>query len=212
VLAELLECADVHEELTLRSPFGFMAFHGGSLEKTTDVVARAAASASGASYYGVVQHASEPTHIASTDVSPTASPALAAFIAHVDVVITVHGYGRPELRRGVLLGGRNRALAHHVAEHGRARLPDYTFHTDLTVIPRELAGQHVRNPVNLPRGGGVQIELPADLRWNHAEAGWSDDDGIGRAPQLDILIAALAAAASTWESDRYELFREVKSK
>lgn len=198
MLAELLGRPDVHEELTLRSRFGFMAFHGGTLEKATEVVAREAAEASGASYYGVVQHTDDPVHITSTDVTPTASSALKEFFAHVDIVITVHGYGRAALRRCVLLGGRNRALAHHVAEHARAHLPDYTFHTDLAVIPRELAGQHSRNPVNLPRQRGVQLELPPDLRWNHAEAGWSDHDGVARAPQIDTLIDALAAAARSW--------------
>ncbi|MGE0308955.1 MAG: poly-gamma-glutamate hydrolase family protein, partial [Acidimicrobiia bacterium] len=141
MLAELLGRDDVREELTERSRFGFMAFHGGTLEKATDVVAREAAEASGASYYGVVQHNDDPVHITSTEVTPTASVALAKFFASVDVVITVHGYGRPELRRCVLLGGRNRALAGHIAEHARAHLPDFTFHTDLAVIPRELAGQ-----------------------------------------------------------------------
>jgi phage replication-related protein YjqB (UPF0714/DUF867 family) len=198
VLAELLGSADVREDLTLRSRFGFMAFHGGSLERTTDVVAREAAAISGASYYGVIQHGAEPTHIASTDVAPDASEALAEFFAHVHVVITVHGYGRADLRNCVLLGGRNRPLADHVAAHGRMRLPDCTFHTDLAVIPRELAGQHARNPVNLPRDCGVQIELPADVRWNFPEHGWSDHDGIGRAPQLDALIGALGAAAMSW--------------
>ncbi|MGD9794788.1 MAG: poly-gamma-glutamate hydrolase family protein [Acidimicrobiia bacterium] len=198
MLAELLGRDDVREELTVRSRFGFMAFHGGTLEKATDVVAREAAEASGASYYGVVQYNDDPVHITSTEVTPTASVALAQFFASVDVVITVHGYGRPALRRCVLLGGRNRDLADHIAEHARAHLPDFTFHTDLTVIPRELAGQHSRNPVNLPVNRGVQLELPADLRWNFDEAGWSDHDGTTRAPQLNSLIAALAAAARSW--------------
>ena len=44
----------VREELTLRSTFGFMAFHGGGLEAFTDIVAREAAAQSNASYYGVI--------------------------------------------------------------------------------------------------------------------------------------------------------------
>jgi phage replication-related protein YjqB (UPF0714/DUF867 family) len=198
MLEELLGRADVDEEVTLRSRFGFMAYHGGSLERATEVVARAAADAAGASYYGVVQHADEPVHVASALIAPSASPSLASFLDHVEVVITVHGYGRDGRLRDVLLGGRNRALAGHVAAIGRRWLPDYTFHTDLDVIPRELAGQHPKNPVNRPRDRGVQIELPALLRWHHAERGWSDHHPVGRAPQLDALIGALAQAARSW--------------
>ena len=51
-LQELLSRPTVEEILHLRSPrLGFMAFHGGRLEKVTDVVATEAAARSGASYY-----------------------------------------------------------------------------------------------------------------------------------------------------------------
>jgi phage replication-related protein YjqB (UPF0714/DUF867 family) len=198
VLRDLLHRHDVTEELVLRSRFGFMAYHGGSLEKTTDAIAREAASAAGASYYGVVQEHEDPTHIASTKVVPDDSPALACFFDHVDVVITVHGYGREHLFHSVLLGGRNRALAHHVAAHSRFALPGYTFHADLSEIPKELAGQHPRNPVNRPRDAGLQIELPPTIRWNREEWGWSDHGEIGRARQVNRLIDCLAAAARSW--------------
>ena len=52
--AELLAQPGVEEVCELRSQFGFMAFHGGALEAMTDVIARAAADASGASYYGAL--------------------------------------------------------------------------------------------------------------------------------------------------------------
>lgn len=198
VLAELLQRDDVVEELVLRSRFGFMAYHGGSLEKTTDPIAREAAALAGASYYGVVQHHEEPTHIASTRVVPDHSEALACFFDHVDVVITVHGYGREHLFHSVLLGGRNRALAHHVASHCRFALPRFQFHADLREIPKELRGQHRDNPVNRPRDSGLQIELPPTIRWNREEWGWSDHGEIGRAHQVNTLIGCLAAAARAW--------------
>lgn len=198
MLTQLLGRSDVTEECTLRSRFGFMAYHGGTLERTTDTVAREAAAASGSSYYGLVQEATEATHFASTSIVPEHSPRFSAFLAHVGVVISVHGFGRHDRRRSVLLGGRNRSLAHHVAAYARAALPTFVFHTDLGEIPNGLAGMHPRNPVNLPDGAGLQIELPPTLRWHYAASGWSDSDGIGRAPQVDALIATLAAAARTW--------------
>ncbi len=104
MLAALLERHDVTEELDIRSRLGFMAYHGGSLEKTTDAIAREAAELAGASYYGVVQEDEDPTHIASTRVVPEDSEALASFLDHVDVVLTIHsGYGREHLFHSVPL-------------------------------------------------------------------------------------------------------------
>ncbi len=198
MLDRLLDRSDVAEELTLRSRFGFMAYHGGTLEKTTDPIAREAAERADASYYGVVQGDDDPTHIASIQVTPDHSDALRRFLDHVDVVVTVHGYGREHLFHSVLLGGQNRALAHHIAAHARFALPRFSFRSELGDIPRELAGQHPRNPVNRPRQSGVQVELPPTIRWHYEEWGWSDHGDIGRAPQVDTLIGCLAAAARSW--------------
>lgn len=198
MLHELLARPDVTEEVTLRSRLGFMAYHGGTLEKVTDIIATEAAEAAGASYYGVVQRAEDPTHLASTKFDPEHSSAMREFFDHVDTVITIHGYGRKTRLFECLLGGRNRALAHHVSAHLRPALPQYTFVSDLADIPRELAGQHLQNPVNRARHAGVQIELSPAIRWNRAEWGWSDQGEIGRAVQVNTLIDSLAAAARTW--------------
>jgi phage replication-related protein YjqB (UPF0714/DUF867 family) len=194
--AELLATAGVEEVLELRSRFGFMAFHGGSLEEMTDVVARAAAEGAGASYYGVHQPPDLQWHIPSTEFTPEVSPLLATFLDHVDVVVTVHGYGRQGLWATLLLGGQNRALAEHVAGHLRDRLPAYDILADLDRIPVPLRGLHARNPVNLPRGGGVQIELPPRVRGSSPL--WWDWEGPEPCPHTQALIAALAAAATTW--------------
>ena len=66
-------------------------------------------------------------HLPSIRVTPDQSPALAAFLAHVDVVVTVHGFGRRPMITSLLLGGRNRRLAAHLAghlRHGAAGLRD----------------------------------------------------------------------------------------
>ena len=150
---ELLSHPGVEEVLELRSPFGFMAYHGGSLEEMTDVIAAAAAERAGASYYGVLQPSDLQWHIPSTKVDPAHSEALRAFVDHVDVVVTVHGYGREGFWATLLLGGGNRALAEHVGGHLRTRLPAYDIATDLDRIPSELRGLHPQNPVNLPDAG-----------------------------------------------------------
>ena len=121
MFAELLAHPGVEEVVELRGPFGFMAYHGGSLEEATDVIARAAAEASGASYYGVHQPADLQWHIPSTLIDPAESSALAAFLDHVDEVITVHGYGRDGWWARLLVGGGNRPLAEHLGDHLRRR-------------------------------------------------------------------------------------------
>lgn len=197
---ELLAQANVTEECELRSPrLGFMAYHGGQLEKVTDVIARTAAERSGCSYYGVLQSDEENVvHLPSKTVAPAESPMLANFLGHVDTVITMHGYGRKRLWHALLLGGQNRELAGHVARHLRQRLPDYDVIDRLPDIPAALAGMHPANPVNLPPQQGVQIELPATVRWNRKGRHWSDLGTHGRAPQVDALIQGLSAAALAW--------------
>ena len=196
MLAELLATAGVREEHVLRSRFGFMAFHGGSLEEMTDVIAADAADRCGASYYGLLQPEDLQWHIPSHKLSPADSPAMQAFIDHVDVVITVHGFGRQQLFTSLLLGGRNRELAAHVAPFLRRHLPAYDILSDLDAIPADLRGQHLDNPVNLPRGQGVQIELPPRVRGSSPL--WWDWEGPGHTPHTEALIQALAEAATVW--------------
>jgi phage replication-related protein YjqB (UPF0714/DUF867 family) len=193
---DLLAVDGVDEQLVLRGPVGFMAYHGGSLEEMTDVIASAAAERAGASYYGVVQPATCTRHIPSHHVAPEESPALRQFLDHVDVVITIHGYGRHHMWTTLLLGGQNRELAEHVAGHLRAALPEYTMETDLEAMPKELRGLHHRNPVNLPRHQGVQIELPPRVRGRSPI--WRDWPGPGWVPHTQALVDGLVRAATTW--------------
>ncbi len=198
--AEHLATTGVHESCELRSSFGLMAFHGGHLEKVTDIVAAKVASLTGSSYYQVLHDEDAPTHIPSKFVHPGDSQLLADFLGHVTTTVALHGYGRDHLRRVILLGGSNRDLAQHLAEQLNEDLPKYEARYEIDEIPRELRGLHPDNPVNLPVNGGVQIELPPTLRWNWDQKNWSDHGEAGRAPQVDQLIASLSAAVSSWTS------------
>jgi phage replication-related protein YjqB (UPF0714/DUF867 family) len=195
--AELLAHDGVAEDLELRSRFGFLAFHGGNLEVGTDVVATQAAAAAGASLYAVRQPDGLRWHVPSIEVTPDESPALAAFLAHVDVAIALHGYGRDDMWTTLLAGGGNRPLATHLAVHLRAALPEgYVVVDDLDAIPAELRGVHRNNPVNRCARGGVQLELPPRVRsrtpfW----ANLPDGDPI---PHMADLVTGLVAAARSW--------------
>lgn len=195
-LRDLLDHPGVEEVLELRGRFGFMAFHGGSLEERTDLVARTAADRAGASYYGVHQPAGLRQHVPSHRFTGDQSQSLAEFLEHVDVVITVHGYGRRGLFTTMLLGGGNRDLAAHVAPHLRRALPAYLVEDDIEQIPKELRGLHPKNPVNAPRNGGVQLELPPRVRGTSPL--WWDWEGPHPTPHTAALIDGLVNAATTW--------------
>jgi phage replication-related protein YjqB (UPF0714/DUF867 family) len=183
--AELLASPGVQEVVELRSDFGFMAFHGGSLERMTDVIAIDAAERAGASVYAVVQPPELRWHIPSHRVS--GSPALDAYMQHVSVAVALHGYGRQGFWDRILLGGSNRALAAHVADCLARSVTNMQPVCDLADIPADLAGLHPDNPVNRPRLGGVQVELPPRVR------GLTTHEY-----PIEPLVEALADAAQTW--------------
>ena len=192
LVAELLATAGVEERMQLRGRLGFLAFHGG-LEGGTELAAEAAAEASGTSLYVVVQPPTLRWHLPSHVIGAGASPALREFLAHVDVTVALHGYGRRERPRDILVGGANRALAGAIAAALRPRLPDSVVVDDLDTIPVGMRGLHPTNPVNLCRDGGVQLELPPGVRG--ASWRWEDRGPCSPDPGL---VDALAEAATAW--------------
>jgi phage replication-related protein YjqB (UPF0714/DUF867 family) len=110
---------------------------------------------------------------------------LRAFLHHVDIAISVHGFGRDgfglrvdpvgglviepygsPLRdgqtgplRGIIVGGRNAELLDVARRLLHDRLAGYHVADE-----RVRLGFHPENPVNLPSSHGVQIELPPGLR------------------------------------------------
>lgn len=182
MLAKLLACPGVRESASLRSQFGFMALHGGSLERGTAEIAVQAADRGGASLYTVVQPEDLRWHVPSALFDPADSPVLSEFLDHIEVVVSIHGYGRTDLGRTLFVGGSNRVFAARAACVLRAALPAYDVVDDLGAIPSELRGLHPDNPVNRPREGGVQLELPPRVR-----------DGARRAEEREALVSALVA-------------------
>lgn len=186
MFAELLAEPGVEEQVELRAPFGFMALHGGGLERGTAEIASASAEAAGASLYAVVQPEGLDWHIPSPQIDPDASEGLRTFLEHVDVVVSVHGYGREERLHALLIGGAHRDLAIVAAGALRDALPAYRVIDDLEAMPVRMRGVHPRNPVNRTRGGGVQLELPPRIRDEP-----SDD--------REILVATLVTLATSSE-------------
>jgi phage replication-related protein YjqB (UPF0714/DUF867 family) len=198
-LSALLSEPGVTEVSKLRSRFGFFAIHGGGLEEMTDVIAERAAEAAGASLY-VVRHPDRyPYHLPSALFDPAESRRLAAFLDHVHVAVSLHGYGRDGRSTQLLAGGRNRALAAHLTRY--IQLTGYQVITDLDDIPPELRGLHPRNPVNRVCNGGTQLELSARVRGISPRSPLPGDDGLSSV--TGALTRGLAAAARSWPmSDR----------
>jgi phage replication-related protein YjqB (UPF0714/DUF867 family) len=175
-LAELLALPGVEEVCELRSAVGFMALHGGSQDRGTHEIASRAAEQSGASYYAIVQPPELRVHLTSRRHDPSQSQQMSAFLQHVEIAISVHGFGRdsfnfyvgpgcapviepygPALRgrqtgplRGIIVGGLNAALVDAACRLLGERFADYHAGSE-----RVRLGFHPRNPVNLPRAHGV---------------------------------------------------------
>jgi len=192
--SELLTQPGVAEFSRLRSRFGFLAIHGGGLEQMTDVIAERAAEAAEASVYLVRHPDRYPHHLSSVLFDPSESARLAEFLDHVDVAVSLHGYGRIGRSTQLLAGGRNRALADHLARH--IELAGYQVVTDLADIPRELRGLHPDNPVNRVRHGGTQLELSVRVRGLSPRSPLPGTDGLS--PVTSALVQGLATAALSW--------------
>jgi phage replication-related protein YjqB (UPF0714/DUF867 family) len=194
--SELLGDPGVVEVSELRSRFGFLAIHGGGLEQMTDIIAERAAEASGASLYLVRHPDNYPHHLPSTRFRAGESARLAEFLDHVDVAVSLHGYGRIGRSTQLLAGGANRVLAGHLARH--VVVPGYRVITDLAAIPRELRGLHPDNPVNRMRDGGTQLELSARIRGLGPRRAPHGHDGMSVA--TSALVRGLTAAARSWQA------------
>lgn len=198
MFAELLGSPGVEERSEIRSPVGFLALHGG-LEEATAEIARAAADASDASWYVVVQPPDLAWHVPSHQIDPTMSTRLLAVLQHCHTLVSLHGFGRDGFWTSILVGGSDRSRANQLAEHLRPALPEYTVIDDVAAIPDGLRGLDPRNPVNCARGGGVQLELPPQVRGIGRH--WATFEGDGFKPHTEALVDALARYARSADGD-----------
>ena len=199
----------MREEWILRSNVGFMALHGGSQDRGTEQIARRAAEQAGASYYAVLHPPGLRVHLTSRLHDPDHSAHLRTFLGHVDVAISVHGFGRdgfslwfepgrgltvepygPAIRgrqtgplRGIIVGGLNVATARRGARaFSKGASPVITLPTSAYG-----SGFIADNPVNLPSAHGVQVELPPGLRG-------IGDFGETLVPRPDEVVSEVVAA------------------
>ncbi|MGW2649377.1 poly-gamma-glutamate hydrolase family protein [Streptomyces sp. NPDC001393] len=147
---------------------GLLALHG-SNEGGTAELARTVAHRCGATSLVFTQPGvRRPVHIPSPRMAVDHCALLREFLERVALTVSLHGHLRPEAPHTVFLGGGNRDAAHVLAEAFATGIPQFPAVTDLRAIPASLRGVHPRNPVNLTRLGGVQVELPLLARTSGA--------------------------------------------
>jgi phage replication-related protein YjqB (UPF0714/DUF867 family) len=200
-----------------------MALHGGSQDRGTDQLANRAAERAGASYYAIVQPSGLRVHLTSRLHDPEHSPTLRSFLQHVEIAISVHGFGRdgfsfwvdpergpvieaygPALRgrqtgplRGIIVGGRNGDMLHAARRLLRDRFVGYHVADE-----RVRLGFHPDNPVNLTSARGIQIELPPGLRG-------IGDLGEQLVPDADGLVTEVVAALVELAGSAGDLIRHM---
>jgi phage replication-related protein YjqB (UPF0714/DUF867 family) len=217
-LAEVLSLPGVREICSLKSAVGFMALHGGSQDRGTHELASRAAEQSDASYYAIVQPSGVRAHLTSRRHNPDHSQRLREYLEHVQIAISVHGFGRdgfalridpaggviiepygPALRgkqsgplRGIIVGGQNSDLVDAARKLFHDRFPGYHVADE-----RIRLGFNPHNPVNLPPLHGVQIELPPGLRGigDFGEQFVPSEEGI--VTEVVAALVELANVAST---------------
>ena len=171
-----------------------MAYHGGSLEEITDVIATAAAERAGASYYGVHQPPTCSGTSPRSSIDPAASPALAAFLDHVDHVVTVHGYGREGFGPPCCSAAGTVPLAEHVGAAPRRGCPPTRWSPTSRRSRWSCAACTPATRSTWPAGGGVQLELPPRVRGTSPLC-W-DWEGPGLNPHTEALVDG--AGATSW--------------
>jgi phage replication-related protein YjqB (UPF0714/DUF867 family) len=182
------------EQLHVAGPVGLLALHGGGIEPGTEEMARFVAGQTGASLYvyaGRLPWGNLRLHRPSHR-NPEIPPLLQRFLDHVCMAVSIHGHGRSPER--VYLGGLNEVLIRRLADMARAALARYEWVSEPSAIPPQLRGRHPRNTVNLPRDGGVQLELPRPLRRTCA----------GAKPTGDALV--LAGVLSRFVEEAAEIY------
>ena len=192
----------------MRSAVGLMALHGGSQDRGTHEIASRTAQQTGASYYAIVQPSGLRFHLTSRRHNPDDSDRLRAFLEHVEIAISVHGFGRdgfsltahpaagvvvepygPALLgrqsgplRGIIVGGRHTELLDAARQLLHNRFTGYHLADE-----RVRLGFDPKNPVNLPSSHGVQVELPPGLRG-------IGDFGDQLVPREDEMVTEVIAA------------------
>ncbi|MFA6530301.1 MAG: poly-gamma-glutamate hydrolase family protein [Candidatus Micrarchaeia archaeon] len=161
---ELLAKPNVHEfSFKGRGP-GILAVHGGAIEEGTERITRKLIELGGFAGYIISVRAPGATyrdyHVPSTFISPGDSETLLSVVRSVDALVAIHGQKKDG---NIYVGGLNEKLRIQIAYELGLVFPGIVF-SDLATLPPTLRGASKTNIVNFHSSGGVQIELPLNIR------------------------------------------------
>lgn len=143
---------------------GLLALHGSNEGGTAELADLVARRCGATSLVFTQPGVPRPRHIPSPRMAVDHCALLREFLGRVALTVSLHGHMRSHAPRTLFLGGGNREAAHLLAEELLVLAPRFRAVADLAAIPAALRGLHPRNPVNLTRLGGVQVELPLTAR------------------------------------------------
>ncbi|WP_053662345.1 poly-gamma-glutamate hydrolase family protein [Streptomyces sp. MMG1121] len=184
-----------------RGGIGLLALHGSNEGGTSQLAGLVARRCGASSLVFTQPGVRRPVHIPSPRMAVEHCALLRAFLDRVRLTVSLHGHLRAEAPDAIFLGGGNREAARVLARELGALAPRFRPVTDLDAIPVALRGLHPRNPVNLARLGGVQVELPLLAR----TSGGAD---VPPGPVVEALVAGvtgLGPAAPNGRGEPHEL-------
>ncbi|WP_225095117.1 poly-gamma-glutamate hydrolase family protein [Streptomyces sp. CoH27] len=171
-----------------RGDIGLLALHGSGEGGTAQLAGSVARRCGVTSLVFTQPDTAVPVHLPSPRMAVDHCALLHEFRSRVSLTVSLHGHLRQEAWHTLFLGGANRAASLVLARELAVLEPRFRIVTDLEEIPAGLRGLHARNPVNLTRLAGVQVELPLPAR----TTGASDDP-----PQavVDAFVAGVGRLA-----------------
>lgn len=162
---DVIKKKGVKEYSKIKGRVGILVPHGGKLDIGSEQVGNYLEQNTPASMYVMSSRGDPKKHrVASTRYTPTHSKPLNEVVNHSKYNISIHGHSKPGHEKTVYVGGENAYMRKRIADRLKQRLPnEYIIEYNVNKMPRNVRGTG-RNIVNRSEEGGVQIELPRELR------------------------------------------------
>ena len=164
---DVIKQKGVREYSKIKGRVGVLVPHGGRLDIGAEQIGNYVEQNTPASMYVMSSRQGnvKKHRVASTKISHTHSKPLNEVINHSKYNVSIHGHSKPGQEKTVYVGGENSYLKKRIAARLKQYLPNgYAIEHDVAKMPRNIRGTGSRNIVNRSKEGGVQVELPMELR------------------------------------------------
>ena len=194
---DVIKQKGVKEYSKIKGRVGILVPHGGNLDIGSEQIGNHIEQNTPATMYVMSSRGNPKEHrVASTQYTHTHSKDLNEVVNHVKCNISIHGHSKPGHEKTVYVGGENAGMRKKIADRLKQYLPnEYVIEYNVSKMPRNVRGTG-RNIVNRSEEGGVQIELPRELR-----------QGVGKShssPKLTGLSKKVGEAISEVVNEEFE--------